>query len=183
MAFQIRCLACHADTWAGNIVELINAHSNICGRLVCGACGAANTYVAQITGLWEKEPAEPWTESIKGVIRVTAESAAYSPYVFLTATEPEGPVTGIRFSYYKDPGPTGRLTDGPGPGAAPRLTRDELQQLLVKLGAFGLIQPKELEVLAQFIRLDAPAYAPLSDVIPLLEGRRELETSRPLGNA
>jgi hypothetical protein len=160
MAFQIRCLICHADTWAGNVVELIDAHTNLCGRLICGDCGGTETYVAQITGRWEKEPEEKFEEYIKGVIRIAADSSAYSPYVFLTAESAEGKATRIRFSHYKDPGPNGRLTDGPGPGGATALTRDELRQLLVKLGAFGVIQPSELEVLAQLIRFDAPAYTP-----------------------
>jgi predicted nucleic-acid-binding Zn-ribbon protein len=159
MAYQIRCLKCHAETWSGNIVDLIDAHTNLCGRLVCSQCGETETYVQQITGRWEKEPDVVWDEYIKGVIRVTPDSSRHTPYVFLTAKAPGGSVEGIRISYYECPGPNGRLADGPGPGQAPALTRDELRQLLVKLGVFGVIQAKELEVVAQLVRLDAPSYA------------------------
>ena len=159
MAYQIRCLMCETDTWAGNIAELIDAHTSICGRLICAQCGGTETYVQQITGLWEREPDTAWNGYIRGVIRIASNAAAYVPYVFLTAEAADGEVSEIRFSYYKDTRPDGRLTDGLGPGKAPGLTCDELRQLLVKLGAFGVLRPKELEVVAQIIRFDAPAYS------------------------
>ena len=159
MAYQIRCLKCEADTWAGNIVDLIECHTNCSGRLVCGQCGETETYIAQITGRREKEPEAEWDEYIRGVIRVTADAAGVTPYVFLTAASRDGEISQFRLSYYHDPGPGGRCKDGPGPGTAPALRLDTLRQLLVKLGAFGVIRPKELEVLVQIIRLDAPTYS------------------------
>jgi hypothetical protein len=159
MAFRIQCLKCDTDTWAGNIVDLIDTHTDARGRFVCARCGETETYVAQITGRWEQEPGVAWERCLKGVIRVTADSPSFTPYVFLTADAPEGEVSDLRLSYYREIGPKGRRVDGPGPGSAPALTLDELRQLLVKLGAFGVLRPRELEVLAQLIRLDAPAYS------------------------
>ena len=43
MAYQIRCETCHADTWAGNIADLIDACTDEAGRLVCSACGGTET--------------------------------------------------------------------------------------------------------------------------------------------
>jgi hypothetical protein len=159
MAYQIHCLKCDTDTWAGNIVDLIDAHTNLCGWLICAQCGETETYVQQITGRWEKEPDAVWDRYIRGVLPLATESPMYVPYVFLTADSPKGEVSQLHFGYYTRPGPTGRLSDGPGPGQAPALTLDDLRQLLVKLGAFGVLRAKELEVLAQLIRLDAPTHA------------------------
>ncbi len=156
MAYQIRCLKCPADTWAGNIRDLIDGHTTETGRLRCGHCGETETYVAQITGRWEQEPDATWDEYIKGVIRLTPDARGITPVVFLTAAVPDGEVAQLRVSYYTAPDPDGRLTPGPGPGTAPTLTLDTLRQLLVKLGAFGVVRPQELEVVAQLIRLDAP---------------------------
>ena len=122
-------------------------------------CGAAESYIHRITGLWEKEPDEPWDGYIKGVIRVARKATAYTPYVFLTADSPDGDVSGIRFSYYTDPGPSGRLQDGPGPGGAPALTQNELFQLLDRLSVFGIITSRDVEVLGSRFRRDSPSYA------------------------
>jgi hypothetical protein len=143
MAYRIECHLCQYETWAGNIVDLLEGHTDPGGRLLCARCGATDTSIHTITGLREKEPNEDWDGYIKGVIRLTPNSSLYSPYVFLTATSPGGEVSGILFSYYKEPGPNGRLTNGPGPGGAPALTPAELVQLLEKLSAFGGIAVRE----------------------------------------
>ena len=159
MAYQIRCLKCRKDTWAGHLPELIESHTTLNGRLRCGHCGEAETYVAQITGRWEQEPDAVWAEYIKGVIPITAEAGGVIPVVLLTATSPDGEVSRLRVSYYTEAAPGRRRMDGPGPGTAPALTLDALRQLLVKLGAFGIVRPQELEVVARLIRLDAPVQA------------------------
>ena len=148
MAYQIRCLKCEQDTWAGNIVELIEEHTNLDGRLVCGHCEETETYVDQITGRWEKEPEAPWVEYIKGVIRLAADGDASIPYVFLTAHTVDGEVTRLRFGSYRDARPTGRLADGPGPGEAPALTPEALRQLVVKLDAVGVLSLQDVALLA-----------------------------------
>jgi len=35
MAYQIRCRKCEADTWVGNIHDLIHLHTAENGRLLC----------------------------------------------------------------------------------------------------------------------------------------------------
>jgi hypothetical protein len=152
MAYRIQCLQCATDTWAGNIVDLLDAHTDARGRLVCARCGARETYVQQITGRWEKEPAAVWDEYIKRIIRLGTDSSRYTPYVFLTATSADGAVSGMRFSYYEDPGLNRRRTDGPGPGGAPALTLAELVHLLEKLAAFGILDSKGLEDVANRLR-------------------------------
>lgn len=135
MAYRIQCLKCETDTWAGNIVDLIQSHTDDCGRLVCAGCSAPGGYIHWITGLWDGY--------IKGVLRVTTKPPMYTPYVFLTADSADGEVSGIRFSYYKDPGLNGRRTDGPGPAGAPALAPAQVVQLLEKLAAFGVIKLRE----------------------------------------
>ncbi|HXZ43642.1 MAG TPA: hypothetical protein VEH53_02350, partial [archaeon] len=76
--------------------------------------------------------------------------------VFLTARTADGDVSSIRFSYYKDPGPTGRRTDGPGTDSAPTLTLTDLVQLLEKLGALGLLDPEDLDGVARRLRQESP---------------------------
>jgi len=159
MAYQIRCSVCRADTWAGNIADMIDACTDGSGRLVCSACGGTETHVHQITGRWEKEPGEVWEEYIRGAVRVWSRSPDYFPYALLTADSPDGKVNGLRLSFYRDPGPGGRLVDGPGPGGAPRLGPEELFQLLEKLGAFGLLRAADVEELASRLRVNCRAYS------------------------
>jgi hypothetical protein len=156
MAYRIQCLLCTKDTWAGNIVDLLDAHTDPSGRFICSQCGAQDTYVQQITGRWETEPDAEWREYIKGALRLGTASSSYTPYVFLTACTADGAVSGIRFSYYTDPGPTGRRTDGPGPGSAPALTLMDVVQLLEKLGGLGLLDPKDLDGVASRLRRESP---------------------------
>jgi len=144
MAYQIQCQECGKDTWAGNIVDVLEAHTDGSGRLLCAACGAPSGYIHQITGLWEKEPEAIWHGYIKGVLRIGTDSSTYVPYVFLTADSVTGEVSGLRFSYYCNPGPNRRRTDGPGPGSAPRLAPGELFQLVEKLGTCGVINGRDL---------------------------------------
>jgi len=155
MAYRIECHLCRSDTWAGNIVDLLDWHTDPRGRLVCEKCGATDTSIHTITGLWERESEAAWNGYIKGALRLPADSPTYVPYVFLTAEAPMGAVSRVRVSYYLNPGVTGRLTDGPGPGSAPALTREDLFQLIERLGAFGIIQPDDLERAAHRMREDS----------------------------
>jgi hypothetical protein len=159
MAYQIQCRLCHTDTWGGNIADLIDLHTDARGHLVCAMCGATECYIHRITGLWEKEPNETWNGYIKGVIRIPTTPTTFAPYVFLTADSPEGEVSGIRFSFYKDPGPDGRLLNGPGPGGAPLLSQNELFHLLERLTLFGFIKSRDVEVLGTRFRLDSPRHS------------------------
>ncbi len=148
MAFQILCQLCNHATWAGNIVDLIERCTDPDGRLVCEACGQTTTYIQWITGRWEKEPDEAWTEVIKGVRRFPASDPTRVAYAFLTADGPDAPVSAVRFSYYSNPGPKGWLRDGPGPGAAPRLTLSDVAALQRALGAFQETSPAVRELVA-----------------------------------
>ena len=156
MAYRIQCLLCAKNTWAGNIVDLLDAHTDARGRFMCAQCGARATYVQQITRRWETEPDAEWAGYIKGALRLGPASSSYTPYILLTARTADGAVSGIRFSYYKDPGPTGRRTDGPGAGSAPALALTDVLQLLEKLGSLGLLDPKDLEVVASRLRRESP---------------------------
>jgi hypothetical protein len=159
MAYRIECHVCQSDTWAGKIVDLLDGHTDARGRLVCKQCGATDTAIHTITGLWEKEPEAAWNGYIKGAFRLPADSPTYVPYVLLTAEAPMGAVSGVRVSYYQNPGAAGRLTNGPGPGSAPALTREDLFQFIERLGAFGIIQPGDLEGVAHRMREDSLPYS------------------------
>ncbi len=137
MAYRIQCLKCETDTWARDIIDLIQAHTDDRGRLVCAGCSAPGGYIHWIAGLWDGY--------IKAVLRLTPKSPMYTLYVFLTADSADGEVSGVRFSYYKDLGLGGRRTDGPSSGGAPALTLTDVVQLLKQLGALGLLDQKTLE--------------------------------------
>jgi len=62
MAYQIRCRKCEAETWAGNLRDLIGQHTDRRGRLICGGCGRTDTYIGQITWRWEQERRATWAE-------------------------------------------------------------------------------------------------------------------------
>lgn len=171
MAYQIECRLCRTDTWVGSITDLIDLHTDERGRLICAMCGATECYIHRITGLEEKEPNEEWDGYIKGIIRVPSKTTAYAPFVFLTAGSPDEEVTAIRFSYYRPSGPGGRIADGPGPGGAPVLDQVDLFHLLDRLSAFGIIKPRDVEVLGARFRWDFPGYSSVQSRLSAPDGR------------
>jgi len=147
MGYQIICTnpKCKQLTWANNIIDLIEKHTDERGRIKCTECGSANAHVFKESRLQEK--GETWRRYIRGVITIKTEYKTYTPYIFLTSQTETGEIDGIHFNYYKDTRRKkgGRLKHGHGPGGAPVLTKDELFQLLKKLINYGCLTKKEIQ--------------------------------------
>lgn len=136
MGYLIKCSSCQQDTWAPNIVDLINDYlEKESGKIKCLKCGSLQASIFQESILQE---GETWQRHIKGVIPIKTEFETYVPYIFLTAKKEDGEIDGIHFNYFKDTRKTGgRLKHGHGPGGAPVFAKDELFQLLEKLVTYG----------------------------------------------
>jgi DNA-directed RNA polymerase subunit RPC12/RpoP len=80
MGYLIKCNSCKQDTWASNIVDLVNEHTEKNGKIKCTACGSPNASIYQKSKLQEKD--ETWERYIKGVIPIKTEFETYTPYVF-----------------------------------------------------------------------------------------------------
>ena len=143
MGYDVKCRACDAHTWAGNVVDLFSSHTNENGRFVCSKCSGIDTFIYRISDLQEG-PEEKWERWIKGVIRIDSGIPTYSPYIFLTADSEGGSVTGLHFHYYKDTRdqPGGRLKHGHGPGGPPVLGINDLFLIIEYLVVHGIL-PKE----------------------------------------
>ncbi|HWP90817.1 MAG TPA: hypothetical protein VNN20_01270 [Thermodesulfobacteriota bacterium] len=136
---------CQERTWANDIVDLIDNHTDTRGRLKCSKCGISDAYIYRKSNLQEKDKVfERW---IKGVIRITTPYQTYSPYVYLISDEENGDITGIHFNYYKDARskPGGKLKHGHGPGGVPVLSQKELLDLIEKLISFCCLSVQDIK--------------------------------------
>lgn len=150
MPYEVRCRACGAQTWATNIVDLLNDHTDSRGHLVCLKCSRTDTFIYRSSELQEG-PDEVWERWIKGVIRIDSGIPTYSPYIFLTADSEDGPITGLHFHYYKDTRsqPDGRLKHGHGPGGPPVLRVHDLFTILKHLVAEGIVAKETIKQFAE----------------------------------
>jgi hypothetical protein len=141
MGYTISCDACKQSCWAGNIVELIDNHTDKNHMFKCTNCGASGAYIYKASetqsnqGLWER-----W---MKGIIRIDyndADLKDYHPYVFLIAHGGQGNVDSVQISYYKDHRNIGgALKHGHGPGGTPVLDLLDLTNILHKLMVIGVV--------------------------------------------
>jgi len=143
MGWLIKCNAkCGAETWAGNIDELIRNHRDNNGWFLC-RCGK-HGYIEKSFDL--QETGETWKPYLRGIISLGAQGDTYQPFVFLVSYEPDGPVNDIWFSYYKDTRPAGgRLKFGYGPGGPPVLGKEQVLQMLRQLRSMGCLSQKEID--------------------------------------
>ncbi|MFH1131206.1 MAG: hypothetical protein V1754_07715 [Pseudomonadota bacterium] len=144
MGWLIKCTdtKCGMQTWAGNIVDLINDHLDSAGWLLC-QCGK-HGYVEKSFEL--QESGETWEPYLRGIIPLGSPKDTYQPFVFLVSYEPSGPVNDIWFSYYKDLRATGgRLKLGYGPGGPPVLGKEDVLRLLRQLRDIGCFTREEID--------------------------------------
>ena len=121
---------CGQQSWAKEIVELIDDHRDEMGWFVC-SCGNRG-YIEKSFAM--QEGGDPWEPYLRGIIPLGAEGDTYQPFVFLVSYEPDGDVTDVWFSYYKDLRSSGgRLKLGYGPGGPPVLGKAAFLNLLSKL--------------------------------------------------
>lgn len=137
------CPDCNTKSRAWTIVDLIRDYRTATDRLCCPSC-RADAYVQRSSHLQERGAV--WERWIKGVIPVTTDAPSFTPYVFLTAASPTGPVSALHFNYYKDTRSEvgGRLKHGHGPGGAPVLTKGEFLTLIGRLVIDGIFTHAEV---------------------------------------
>ncbi len=139
MGWPIQCndQNCKAYTWATNIVDLIDNHTDENGWFVCGQCGNVG-FIEKSFNL--QEPGHTWEPFLRGAIRLGNPDDTYQPFVFMVSYKSDGKATSIWFSYYKDLRKTGgRLKLGHGPGGPPVLRNKQLVKLVERLNDLGLI--------------------------------------------
>jgi hypothetical protein len=145
MPYYIKCTnsKCGEYTGANTIVDLISEHLDSVGKIICTYCGQSGAFIYRESKL--QEEGEIWARWIKGVITIDTGIPTYSPYIFLTSQNEQGPVNGAHFHYYKDTRPDGgKLKHGHGPGGPPVLSKDEIFQLLEKMIVFGCLDVQEI---------------------------------------
>ena len=147
MWWSIQCnnAECKQYTWATNIVDLIDNHTNPEGWFVCSRCGATG-FIKKSFDL--QEPGDTWEPYLRGAIRLGDPDDTYQPFIFMVSYEPDGKANDIWFSYYKDLRETGgRLKLGYGPGGPPVLGAEQLIFLLKRLTQLGLIEKEKIKEL------------------------------------
>jgi hypothetical protein len=148
MGWLIECTdrTCSAKTWAANIVDLIQKHTDNAGWLRC-ACGKPG-YIEKKFDL--QEPGETWKPFLRAVIPLGDTKDTYQPFVFLVSYEPEGSPSDVWFCYYKDLRgyvEGGRLKLGYGPGGPPVLNSAQLLHLLKGLLSINCLKVEDVESL------------------------------------
>jgi hypothetical protein len=147
VGWLIQCnnAGCKGQTWAGNIVDLIDNHTDQSGWFVCSHCKESG-FIEKSFAL--QEQGETWEPFLRGALRLGGADDTYQPFVFLVGYEPNGPANDIWFSYYKDLRSTGgRLKLGYGPGGPPVLGTQQLLSLLNRLKKLGLIDKEKIKEL------------------------------------
>jgi len=138
MAWYISCTdpECDEETWAAQIVDLIDNHRDESGWFLHG-CGKPG-YIEKSFSL--QEGGNPWNPFLKGAIPLGDDGEVYQPFVFLVGNSPDGPADSIWFSYYKDLRSSGgRLKLGYGPGGPPVLTIESVRGLMGELTDLGCV--------------------------------------------
>lgn len=143
MGWLIKCSDkhCKLETWADNIVDLINDHRDSSGWLLC-QCGKRG-YIEKKFCL--QETGDTWEPYLRGIIPLGQPDDTYQPFVFLVSYKPNGRANDIWFSYYKDLRPSGGfLKLGYGPGGPPVLGKKDLLSLLRQLKDIGCLTRDEI---------------------------------------
>lgn len=148
MGWTIKCHKdnCEEETWASNIVDLIQNHRDKEGWIKCN-CGSSG-YIEKSFEL--QEEGEVWEPYLRGIIPLGDTDNTYQPFVFIVSYEPKGHCKDVWFSYYKDlRADGGRLKLGYGPGGPPVLDRETIKYLIKELKKVGYFSDKDLKELLE----------------------------------
>lgn len=146
MPYTIKCPTCREETYAPNIIRLIDEHLDERGAIVCVSCGRAGAYIHLKSALQEK--GRKWERYVKGVIRVPTRDPGYSPYALLIADGVRTQASAVQLCYFKDlRSRGGKLKHGHGPGGTPVLGKTELVQLLRRLAVYGALTKGDLKAI------------------------------------
>jgi hypothetical protein len=143
MGWLIKCTtsSCKQQTWAPNIVDLIEHNIDSQGWVLC-SCGKQG-YIEKVFELME--PGETWEPYLRGVIPLGDEDDTYQPFVFLVSYAPNSKPKDVWFSYYKDlRADGGRLKLGYGPGGPPVLSKKTFLQLSQRLLEVGFLSEDDV---------------------------------------
>jgi hypothetical protein len=147
MSYDIECEECEDYTYAKNIVDLIDNHTDENGFFVCEHCSKSKkTFIHKESEMQEKrgQKRRCWERWIKGVVKIDSGIKTFSPYVFYIADDKNAKPSEFRlhFNYYKDTRPQGgSLKHGHGPGGAPVLEQENLFfiiEYLIKIKALSI---------------------------------------------
>ena len=143
MSQTIHCQACNADTAVRDIPDLIDAHTNESGQFCCARCGGTDTFLYRNGHAHSRGESDEW---IKGVVPIETKTSdtGYVPFVFLTADDPDGKVTGIAFKYYRGGTATVRKRKAARrTGRGPIMAQSQLLALVGRLAKIGVVSSKE----------------------------------------
>ena len=135
MGWTVHCTECELQSYASNIVELLDSHTDKNGWFVCPS--GHQGFVEKTFSL--QEEGETWDPYLRGALRLSKKDNTYQPFVFFVSYEPAGEITAIWFSYYKDLRQYGgRLKMGYGPGGPPVLSTEQVLFLVKEMKSLGL---------------------------------------------
>jgi hypothetical protein len=114
MSYAIDCSNCKVQTVAYDIVDLIDNHTNVDGKIKCTNCSQSDAFIYRESILQEKQT---WKRWIKGIKVIDTKEEGYTPYIFFLSDKLDGDIDGVQFCYFKDLRKQGgRLKHGSGPG-------------------------------------------------------------------
>jgi hypothetical protein len=140
MALTIHCESCSAESVARGVADLIDRHTNEQGRFCCARCGGTDTYLDVPRRAAARRTSDIW---FRGIVPIDAKTrdATYAPFVFLTADESDGEISGIAFKYYRpEPsnGKKGKRGNGGG-GGGPIMSQSQILSLVSRLVRIGVV--------------------------------------------
>lgn len=146
MGWTIKCHddKCNQETWATNIVDLIQNHRDESGWFLCSSCNG-HGYIKKSFSL--QEHGQTWNPFLRGIITLGVPGDTYQPFVFIVSNTPEEDPDDFWFSYYKDTRKQegGRLKLGYGPGGPPVLSTEQIIQLMKTMSNLELIEANTLK--------------------------------------
>ena len=151
MSQTIHCQSCNADSVARGVADLIDRHTNEKGRFCCARCGGTDTFL-ETQALPRAGKRKTWFRGIVPIHTQTTDSA-YAPFVFLTAEEPDGEITGIAFRYYcPAPSNGSRPKQSQRRGGGPMLSQSQFLALVARLAKIGVVSGDDWR---EFVRAGA----------------------------
>ncbi len=136
MTIEIKCLKCDKLTYAKNIVDLINDHTDHTfgengGMIQCKHCKKLG-YVLDALKL--QKLGQTCNRHIKGVFRIPTEFETVFPYVYLISQKKDQNPIELKIRYYKGRRKDGkRLKVGHGPDGIPLIHNSGLAKIAEKL--------------------------------------------------
>ncbi|MGC8658127.1 MAG: hypothetical protein ACP5U1_03550 [Desulfomonilaceae bacterium] len=146
MGFLIKCSDRHCehqDTWANDIVDLIQNHTSAEGWLLC-ECGKKG-YI--YNNFFLQQGRDIWKPFVMGAIKLQSNNANYQPISLLVSSDPYQPSvpTDIWLSHYSESkGSNGPSAIGCGYRSPMVLKRNQMLELIKRLILLGCFTSDEV---------------------------------------